>query len=262
MSDRFDHDVVVVGSGFGGGVAALRHAEAGRRVAVLEQGRRIGDDDVRAGTRSTRKLLWEPAIGLTGYFRQAMLRHVVVVQGIGVGGGSLVYAAVLLEPPDGTWNARGWTSTGVDWRTELAPHYGTAARMLGASMNPHRSAQDVWLQGAAESLGVGDTYGATRQGIDFDACVRCGGCITGCAHSAKLSVDKTYLARAEALGAVVLPTTKARVLAPLPGGGWRIDCVDPVRRNRPVGSVTAREVYLAGGVLGTNELLLATSGFL
>lgn len=254
---RFDHDVVVVGSGFGGGVAALRHAEAGRDVVVLEQGRRFAPADFEAGARSTRRLTWAPALGLTGYFRQAFLRHVIVVHGVGVGGGSLVYAAVLLEPPAEAWRAPGWTRTDVDWRKELAPHFETAARMLGRTRNPDRGVQDVWLQRAAESLGVGDTYGSTLQGIDFDACVRCGACITGCPHGAKQSVDVTYLARAEALGATVLPRTKARVLVPLSGGGWRVETVDPLRRNRSAGAITAREVVLAGGVLGTTELLLA-----
>ena len=111
----FDVDVVVVGSGFGGGVAALRHAQAGRSVVVLEQGRRIAREDMEAGGRNLRRLLWAPEAGLSGYFRQSVLRHVVVVHGVGVGGGSLVYAAVLLRPKPEAWTAPGWTATGVDW---------------------------------------------------------------------------------------------------------------------------------------------------
>ena len=161
----FDVDVAVVGSGFGGGVAALRHAEAGRSVAVLEQGRRLTRADLEAGARSTRALLWAPEAGLSGYFRQTLLRHVVVVHGIGVGGGSIVYAAVLLRPTSHAWDAPGWASTGLDWADQLDPHYATAASMLGVETNPYVGAQDRWLSAAADSLGAGATYAPTPQGI-------------------------------------------------------------------------------------------------
>jgi cholesterol oxidase len=238
-------------------VAALRWSEAGRTVAVLEQGRRLTPDDLAAGGRSARRLLWEPGLGLTGYFRQTLLRHVMVVGGVGVGGGSLVYAAVLLEPSAQAFEAPGWVGSGVDWRAELAPHYRTAAAMLGREVNPFRGAQDDWLEQASRSLGVHDTFGATPQGITFADCVRCGDCITGCTHGAKNSVDRTYLAQAESLGATVMPRTRARLLVPLDDGGWRVVTDDPLRRGPSAGSVTAREVVLAAGVLGTTELLLA-----
>ncbi|MGB5015913.1 MAG: FAD-binding protein, partial [Candidatus Nanopelagicales bacterium] len=122
---EFDADVVVVGSGFGGSVAALRSAQAGKRVIVLEQGRRLTPDDLERGARRTRSLLWEPALGLTGYFRQTVLRDVVVVGGVGVGGGSIVYAAVLLEPTPAAFDAPGWQASKRDWAAELAPHYRT-----------------------------------------------------------------------------------------------------------------------------------------
>jgi len=254
----WDVDVAVVGSGFGGGVAALRHAQAGRSVTVLEQGRRLTRQDLERGARSARDLLWMPEIGLRGYFRQTALRHVVVVHGIGVGGGSIVYAAVLLRPTGTAWQHAGWTATGVDWCTELDPHYATAASMLGVETNPYSSDQDRWLSAAATSLGVADSFAATPQGISFADCVRCGSCITGCSHGAKNSVDRTYLARAEELGARVVPRSKVARLARLAGGGWRLDVVDPLRRDAPVGSLTAREVVLSAGVLGTTELLLAS----
>ncbi|MGD9956488.1 MAG: GMC family oxidoreductase N-terminal domain-containing protein [Candidatus Nanopelagicales bacterium] len=254
----FDVDVAVVGSGFGGGVAALRHAEAGRRVAVLEQGRRLTRADLEAGARSTRSLLWAPEAGLSGYFRQSVLRHVVVVHGVGVGGGSIVYAAVLLRPGAEAWRMRGWTGTGLDWAAELDPHYATAASMLGVETNPYVGAQDRWLGEAAAALGAGATYGPTPQGISFADCVRCGACLTGCVHGAKNSVDRTYLARAEALGATVTPRSQVRSIARLRGGGWRLEVVDPLDRRSPVRTLDAREVVLAGGVLGTTGLLLAS----
>ncbi len=254
----WDADVVVVGSGFGGGVAALRHAQAGRSVVVLEQGRRLTPDDLEAGGRRTRHLLWEPRVRLHGYFQQTLLRHVMVVHGVGVGGGSIVYAGVLLHPKADAWQAPGWATTAVDWAAELAPHYATAAAMLGRQTNPFSGAQDAWLESAATELGVPGTFAATPQGISFADCVRCGACITGCAHGAKNSIDRTYLAQAEAVGAVVRPRSKVVRLVRLGGGGWRLDLVDPLRRGAPAGSISAREVVLSAGVLGTTELLLAS----
>ena len=210
---------MVVGSGFGGGVAALRHAQAGREVVVLEQGRRLSRADLEAGARSTRRLLWAPELGLSGYFRQTALRHVVVVHGVGVGGGSIVYAAVLLRPTDDAWRAAGWAATGLDWQGELDEHYATASVQLGVETNPYSSDQDRWLASAAAALGAGPSYAATPQGIRFADCVRCGSCLTGCSHGAKNSIDRTYLAQAEALGARVVPRTKVTRLTRLSGGG-------------------------------------------
>jgi cholesterol oxidase len=254
----WDADVVVVGSGFGGGVAALRHAQSGRSVVVLEQGRRLTPADLEAGGRRTRDFLWMPSIGLHGYFQQTLLRHVMIVHGVGVGGGSIVYAGVLLHPKPDAWEAPGWTATGLDWADELAAHYDRAAAMLGREVNPHVGAQDRWLESAAQQLGVAATFAPTPQGISFADCVRCGACITGCPHGAKNSIDRTYLAQAEELGAVVRPRSKVVRLARLSGGGWRLDLADPLRRSASVGSITAREVVLSAGVLGTTELLLAS----
>jgi cholesterol oxidase len=242
-------DVVVVGSGFGGSVAALRAAEAGKQVVVLEMGGRHSPEDFEAGAARPTKLLWEPALGLKGYFRQKVLRHVIVVGGIGVGGGSQVYAAVLLKPE--AFEGPGWAAAGVDWEGELEPHYATAARMLGREVNPQWGVQDDWLQAASARLGVADTFGKTPQGIRFADCVACGQCLTGCPHGAKRF---DYLPAAEALGVQIRPWTKAEILVPL-RDGWRVVTRDPF--SGTVGSVEAREVVLAAGVLGTVELLLA-----
>lgn len=242
----------MIGSGFGGSVAALRAAQAGKSVVVLEQGRRLTPADLEAGARSTKALLWEPALGLTGYFRQTLLRHLTVVGGVGVGGGSIVYAAVLLKPKN--FDSPGWVNAGVDWRAELEPHFEQAGQMLGRERNPQHGIQDDWLRTAAQQLGVEDTYGATYQGIRFADCIACGQCITGCPHGAKQSTDLTYLAQAEALGAQIRPLSKAHILVPLPHG-WRVVTRNPVTGE--VGSVEVREVVLAAGVLGTVELLSA-----
>jgi cholesterol oxidase len=242
------YDVAVVGSGFGGSVAALRAAQAGKQVVVLEQGRRLRPEDLQAGAASPFKLLWEPALGLRGYFQQKMLRHVMVVGGVGVGGGSIVYAAVLLKPD--RFNGA-WASLGVDWAADLAPHYDEAARMLGREPNPQWDIQDDWLRAASEAMGVGSTFGKTPQGIRFADCLACGQCITGCPHGAKVF---GYLPQAEALGVEVRPLTRAEILVPRPNG-WRVVTRDPV--SGTVSSVEAREVVLAAGVLGTVQLLLA-----
>ena len=249
------YDTVVVGSGFGGGVAACRLAESGRRVAVVEMGRRVSADDMRAGAVSSRRLLWAPRSGLRGYFRQTLLPHVFALSGVGVGGGSLVYAAVLLEPQSAVFDDPAWA--GADWRAELAPHYATASRVLGRQTNPTIGAQDVWLRGAAEAMWVGHTYGPTPQGIDFASCTSCGRCLTGCDVGAKYSVDRTYLAAAERNGARVVPQTQVSHLSRLDGSGYRVhlqSSFSPMRR----WTVTAREVVLSAGVLGTVQVLLAS----
>lgn len=243
------YDVAVIGSGFGGSVAALRAAQAGKRVVVLEQGRRLTPEDLQAGAASPLRLLWEPALGLRGYFQQKLLRHVMVVGGVGVGGGSIVYAAVLLKPKE---FPGAWESLGVDWADELAPHYAEAARMLGRESNPQWGVQDQWLQQASEAMGVADTFGKTPQGIRFEDCLACGQCITGCPHGAKVF---RYLPQAEALGVQVRTHSRAEILVPLPAGGWRVVTRNPF--SGAVDCVQAREVVLAAGVLGTVQLLLA-----
>ena len=274
----FDTDVAVIGSGFGGSVAALRAVEAGQRVIVLEQGRRLSPADLERGATRTRSLLWEPALGLTGYFSQTALRDVVIVGGVGVGGGSIVYAAVLLEPKQQAFDNAAWRRSGSDWHAEFAPHYRTAARMLGRQVNPNVGVQDIWLRESANLLGAGDSYGPTPQGIDFEQCIGCGQCITGCPHGAKNTLDRNYLARAEELGVEVRPRSRVEILMPLAadGGpglnvegepvttsadgshGWRIVMRDPIGGpGSTITSITAKEVVLAGGVLGTTELLLA-----
>lgn len=262
----YDCDALVIGSGFGGSVSALRLAQSGRRVVVAEMGRRISPDDMRAGATSFRKLAWMPQLGMTGYFREQFFRHMIALSGVGVGGGSLVYAAVLLRPKDSFWAHSAWRSVGADWADELAPHFATAESMLGRRVNPYFGRQDEWLKQAARRLGVPHTFGATPQGIDFDACTRCGLCLSGCDVGAKNSLDRNYLAQAEAAGARIRPRSKAVRIVPLTGAdgrleGYRVHLVDPLvsgrKRQESASTITAKEVVLAAGVLGTVELLLA-----
>ena len=222
-----DFDVIVIGSGFGGSVSALRLAEKGYRVAVLEQGRDLTSADLQRAGSSVRHLLWAPALGMRGPLAQKVFANVGVVHGVGVGGGSLVYAAVLLEPKASFYQAPAWRDLHSDWQRELAPHYQRARQMLGASVNPYVGLQDDWLQQTAAQLGRADSYGPVTQGIYFGApevavdpyfsgkgplrqgCSRCGNCISGCAQGAKNSLDKNYLHLARQLGVQVI--SEARV---------------------------------------------------
>ncbi len=147
-----DYDIIIIGSGFGGSVPALRLSEKGYRVAVLEQGRRVSPDDMRDADRSIRKLFWVPRIGFRGFFVQHFFRHVGIVGGVGVGGGSLVYAAVLLKPGDAFFSDRSWANLGIDWKRELKPHFATAATMLGRTVNPDHGKMDDWLEATAEAI--------------------------------------------------------------------------------------------------------------
>ena len=269
-----DYDVIIIGSGFGGSVPALRLSEKGYRVAVLEQGRNISPDDMRAADRSMRKLFWIPQLGFGGFFVQHVFRHVGIVGGVGVGGGSLVYAAVLLKPNAAFFGDPAWSDLGVDWERELSPHYATAEAMLGRMPNPDHGKMDDWLSATAEAMGAGETFGPVPQGIYFGqagvtepdpyfegagpartGCTRCGGCLTGCADGAKNTLDKNYLHLAQNLGAEILPERKVVSLRPLEGGGYEVHTVNPLRRGREQSPLRAQRVIVSAGVVGTLDLL-------
>lgn len=262
-------DVAIIGSGFGGSVAALRLAEQGRRVVVLERGRRHAPEDYLAARRDPRRYLWEPALGLTrGFFWQRVFRHVGIIGATGIGGGSIVWAGVLLEPDTPFFRDPAWAHLHPDWRGELAAHYATAARMLGRTPSPFLGEMDEHLRAAARAAGREDTFGPTPMAIWFGeegvtvpdpffggegpertGCRLCGSCLVGCPHGAKNTLDKNYLWLAERRGAEIRPEHEVTSIVPLPeGAGYELTVA-----GRP--PVRAREVVLAGGVLGTLELL-------
>jgi len=269
----FDHDYLIIGSGFGGSVSALRLAEKGWKVAVVEQGRRIGRPEIEAGKRSLRKLMWLPQLGLRGYFVQHLFRHVAIVGGVGVGGGSIVWAAVMLEPKESFYNDPKLKTLGLDLKTELAPHLATATRMLGVTLNPRQSEQDHFLRQTAERMGVADTFAAVPNAVYFgepgvsaadpffagqgparEGCTFCGGCLTGCPTGSKNSLYWNYLYLAEKHGVKILAESKAERIEPLPGGGYRVTLVDAVS-GRQLRTLTSRNLVLSAGVVGTLELL-------
>ena len=268
-----DYDVIVIGSGFGGSVAALRLSEKGYRVGVLEMGRRIAKEDIVAANKSPLSLFWMPSLGLKGFFTQRFLRHVTIVGGVGVGGGSLVYAAVLLEPREAFYQDPAWNQLGIDWRAELQPHYQTAARMLGITPCPTHHLQDDYLRQTAENLGAGGSFGPVPLGIHFGrsgvespdpyfdgqgpprtSCTSCGTCLAGCEPGAKNTLDKNYLYLAEQFGAEILPLRKVTQIRPI-DGGYEIEMTHPLLRSHHYLPLRAKKVVLAAGVLGTLELL-------
>lgn len=267
-------DVIVVGSGFGGSVSALSLAEKGYRVCVVEQGRRVGPAEMEAARTDVRKLLWAPKLGLSGYFAQDLLRHLSVVRGVAVGGGSIVYAAVLLEPKPAFYRDPHWGDLGVDWRSALAPHFARARQMLGAARCTWRSTMDRYLEQTAQAMGAGESFDGTDLGIYFgragqtaedpffdgrgparEGCRLCGECMGGCRYGSKNTLDKNYLHLAEGLGVKILPERKAVKIEPRSGGGYRVSLAHPLRPDRIEETREAPLLVLAGGAMGTLELL-------
>lgn len=273
-ADSFEYDVVVVGSGFGGSVTALRLAEKGYRVLVLEAGRRFADEEFAKTSWDVRRFLFAPRLGWFGIQRIRLLRDVVVLAGAGVGGGSLVYANTLYQPKsDAFYRDQQWAHI-TDWKAELAPYYDQASRMLGVVQNPTLTPSDVVMKEVADEMGVGDTFRATPVGVCFGTpgeaiadpyfggagperrgCLECGECMTGCRHNAKNTLLKNYLYLAEKIGAEIRERTTVTAVRPRPGGGYDVVTHRSGRSARRTTTITAAQVVLAAGTWGTQELL-------
>jgi cholesterol oxidase len=270
-----DFDVLIIGSGFGGSVSALRLAEKGYRVGVLEAGRRFADADFAKTSWHLKDFLWAPRLGLTGIQRIHVLKDVVALSGSGVGGGSLVYANTLYVPGKAFFDDPQWRDI-TDWADELAPYYDQAARMLGVVQNPSMTPADEILKAVADEMGVGHTFTLTPVGVFFGdgpgvdspdpffggvgpertGCIECGECMTGCRYNAKNTLPKNYLALAESAGARVYPLTTVTGIGERPGGGFTVDTVRTgawdTRRPR---TLTADHVIVAAGTYNTQKLL-------
>lgn len=280
MAAGFDYDVLVVGSGFGGSVTALRLTEKGYRVGVVEAGARFRDEDFPDTSFDLKKYLFAPAAGCYGLQRIDMVKDCMILAGAGVGGGSLVYANTLYEPLDPFYRDRSWAHI-TDWKAELAPYYDQAKRMLGVVDYPRMTPSDEVMQKVAGEMGVADTFHPTPVGVFFggpgqaagdqaadpyfggvgpqrNACRDCGECMTGCRHNAKNTLVKNYLYLAEQNGAVVHPLTTVTRVVPLAGGGYRVDVrwtKAKLSRRTAVRSFTAEQVVFSAAALGTQKLL-------
>ncbi|MCD9873404.1 GMC family oxidoreductase N-terminal domain-containing protein [Streptomyces guryensis] len=283
--DTYDYDVIVVGSGFGGSVTALRLTEKGYRVGVLEAGRRFTRESLPKNSWDLKNYLWAPRLHMYGIQRIHLLGNVMVLAGAGVGGGSLNYANTLYVPPKPFFDDPQWRDI-TDWQEELKPYYDQAKRMLGVRLNPTMTPSDVHLKAAAERMGVGDTFHMAPVGVFFGdgkdaegeskaapggqvddpyfggagparkACTECGECMTGCRHGAKNTLNENYLYLAEKAGAVVQPMTTVVSITDDSQGGYAVATLPTDEKTKSKGrTFKARRVVLAAGTYGTQTLL-------
>ncbi len=267
-------DFLIIGSGFGGSVAAMRLAQKGYQVAVLETGKRLKPENFPKSNWKISQYLWAPLLRCFGLQRITLLRGLMLLHGAGVGGGSLVYAATLLQPELHVFNSDDWP-TGVDWATELDPHFQMGRKMLGVHKTPMHFEGEQALAALGANMGV-DNFKATEVGMFFGdkpgelvpdpyfsgkgpermSCRYCGGCMVGCRHGSKNSLDFNYLYFAEKWGVKIIPETTATKIIPK-DGYYLIETQSSTSWLRTAGpTYQAKKVIVAAGVLGTLSLLL------
>lgn len=276
---EYDYDFAIIGSGFGGSVSALRLAEKGYRVVVLEMGKRWNKEDFPHTTWNARKYLWRPHFGMYGILQMTLVKDAFFLHGAGVGGGSLVYANTLLVPPPEAFKDPRWVS--LDWQKALEPHYDTAKKMLGATPSAVIVETDRMLESVAEDMGRGHTFHRATVGVYFGeagktvpdpffggegpertGCTLCGGCMVGCRVGAKNTLDQNYLYLAEKRGVTIVPETRVTDIAPADGtaGSGEQGYVLSTERStglfHPKGRLRVRGVIVAGGSYGTVDLLM------
>lgn len=274
------YDYVIIGSGFGGSVSAMRLTEKGYSVLVIEKGKRFEDHDFAKSNWVFWKYLWNPALRSFGILQISFLSGLLVLHGSGVGGGSLGYANVLMEPTTELFDSPGWKNL-LDWKKILRPHFDTAKQMLGVTPNPKLTAGDRITQSIANEHGQGHTFKPTTVGVFFgkegeenkefpdpyfnntgparNACNFCGGCMVGCRYNAKNTLPKNYLYFAEKWGAQILSETKVNDIKPIndnPNGArYKIEFSKSTTLLKKTRYVYAKNVILSGGVIGTLKLL-------
>lgn len=275
----YDYDYIIIGSGFGGSVSALRLAQKGYKTLVIEKGRWLSAKDFPKRNWNLKRWLWFPFFRFFGLFKITLFRHITTLSGVGVGGGSLVYANTLPVPTDAFFENPGWKDL-ADWKTELAPFYKTAKEMMGVAPNPRLMAGDEILKKIAEEAGQADAFRPTGVAVYFgeagktvpdpyfdgagperSGCTFCGGCMLGCRYNAKNTLDKNYLYFAQKAGAEIRAETEVYDVKPLDdrdgATGYRVFWRQSLPLIKKKGQYTSRGIIFAGGVLGTVKLLLA-----
>ena len=276
-----DYDYVIIGSGFGGSVSALRLSEKGYKVLVIEKGKWWKSEDFPKNNWNIKKWLWEPVLGLYGFFKMTFFKHITILSGVGVGGGSLVYANTLPVPKKAFYKSGSWKDL-EDWEQVLKPYYQLAYKMLGATDNPILGPADLAVKELAEQLGKEDHFHPSRVSVYFGTpgkkvpdpyfngegpertgCIHCGECMTGCKHGAKNTLDKNYLYLAKNLGAMIIAEHTVKDVIPRDSdngsNGYKI--IYKSGKSGKSFSVFTKGVIFSGGVLGTVPLMLKLKEF-
>ncbi len=288
MAMNFDYDQIVVGSGFGGACSALRLSEKGHRVLVLEKGRRWQDQEFSDNSWNLKKFLWAPRLGLTGNLQITFTNKITALQGVGVGGGSLVYANVHLIPKDEVFESEAWSRIHPDWKQRLMPFYGLAQRMIGVTKSRYENQADEALKETARRMGRDETYQTVNTGVlfpeepgdmsgkdrgdpyfsgqgpDRNSCRSCGGCTMGCRHNAKNTLEKNYLWFAERNGVEIRAESEVTRIEPLPNeqgmrngsAGYELTVQNSIGLIKKRYKLRTRGVVLSAGVFGTVPFLL------
>ncbi|WP_397363287.1 GMC oxidoreductase [Olleya sp. R77988] len=274
---QLEYDYIIIGSGFGGSVSALRLSEKGYKVLVIEKGKWFKSEDFPKTNWNLKKWLWLPQGGLHGFFKMTFLNHVTVLSGVGVGGGSLTYANTLPIPKEEFFKSGSWASLNT-WHTTLKPFYDTAYKMLGAVKNPKLDAADLVVKQLAKDIGKEDYFEAAKVGVYFGeagrtvkdpyfdgkgpdrtGCVHCGACMTGCRYNSKNTLDKNYLYLAQQLGAKIIAEKEVYDVSPIGNAdgseGYTISYKNKIGKRKKE-TVTTKGVIFSGGVMGTVPLLL------
>ncbi|MDA3861261.1 MAG: GMC oxidoreductase [Melioribacteraceae bacterium] len=274
----FDYDFIIIGSGFGGSVSALRLSEKGYKVLVIEKGKNFNATDFPNSNWNVKKWLWMPFLRFFGCFKLTFFRHVTILSGVGVGGGSLVYANTLPIPKDDFFKSKSWSDL-LDWKTELNPFYKIASQMLGVAKNPHYEYGDNALKQIAESNNIADKFELTDVGVFFGkadetvpdpyfngegperaGCNFCGGCMVGCRYNAKNSLDKNYLHLAKGNGAEIISESEVYDIKTIGNedgtDGYVVKFKDSTKLIKKRKEFRTSGVVYSGGVLGTIPLLI------
>ncbi|MFT7057414.1 MAG: cholesterol oxidase [Roseivirga sp.] len=275
---KMEYDYVIIGSGFGGSVSALRLSEKGYKVLVVEKGKWFKAKDFPKTNWNFKKWLWIPGLRFFGIMKISIFRQIAILSGTGVGGGSLVYANTLPIPKSKFFKTGSWSKLN-DWENDLAPYYKEALRMLGAAKTPRLFDGDIALKKVAQKLGMEGKFDSTNVAIYFGeenvtkpdpyfegigpertGCNYCGACMTGCSNNSKNTLDKNYLYLAQKYGAEILAENEVYDVTPLTteGGasGYEVAIKTSTNFFTKRKKVKSRGVIFSGGVLGTVKLML------